>query len=195
MRIADIADRVEIAALKRHQCEACGQCCRTPGYAYLYPEDISRLAESMSCAREDFVRRYCVVVLWHWEGIPQYRIALRSDPGTHECVFLRGNLCSVHALKPLFCRAGPAGWLWVSNPDVLRDFIEKSPSFRANSDEGRFQVLDELFEATWIAEVAAAGATSVAKLASQHSLAVDVIAEAEVVGFEAHRGEGNVKAS
>ena len=118
-----------LRVLAKHRCVGCGECCRWPGQVILYPDDIGRIAAKLRATRENFLRRHCVVVWWtSYKGI-HFRVALARKQTERECLFLDGSKCSIHEFKPVKCRAGPAGWSWISNPDAFWYYVRNSPSF------------------------------------------------------------------
>src|SRR5437016_11573761 len=114
--IEQTASSAMLEALSRHGCTGCGACCRWPGQVYLYGDDLRRIAQQLNVTVEDFLMRWCVVVQWKARAGDQFRIGIARDDNDR-CVFLRGSLCGIHGYKPLACKAGPAGWPWIANPE------------------------------------------------------------------------------
>ena len=178
-----VDDRI-LDALSRHRCVACGACCRWRGQVFLYPDDIKRLAEKLMLTVEQFLIRWCVVVWWTWDDTRQFRIGLaRKDVG-NECVFLEGNLCSIHEFKPLLCKAGPAAWGWLWNPKYFWHFVQESPSFRHSTGGLSRDEANHWFVSTRSAEAAASHATSLTTLAEVSGISEEVLQVLPVVEFK-----------
>jgi uncharacterized protein len=103
-------------------CTQCGNCCTGgPGYVWISPEEIVRLAEHLAITPEETVERYCRRV----NG--RFSLKERRTPeGLYDCIFLkeidvdgaregiasRRKACSVYAVRPLQCRTWP---FWPEN--------------------------------------------------------------------------------
>jgi uncharacterized protein len=87
---------------------------------WLSDEEITRLGASLSASTEVFVDRYLDRDTGRW--------ALKEDPRTGDCIFLREARCSIYEARPRQCRTFP--W-WPST-------LESEASWRevARSCEG-----------------------------------------------------------
>ena len=84
----------------RFQCTGCGKCCTgSPGYVFLSPSDLERLAIQSSLSIQEFADRYTQQV--------DDRIALIDRPNSDHCIFLINNQCSVYGARPEQCRTFP----------------------------------------------------------------------------------------
>ncbi len=175
------ADQRMLAALSRHRCVGCGDCCRGPGHVFLYRDDIKRLASELHLEEKDFLILRCVIVKWTREDSEQFRIALTKNASEDECVFLEGTRCGIHRFKPLQCKAGPADWQWISNPKFFWLYERRSPSFRNPEDTSCLVEADILFRATLSAEKVAAQATSLESLATFCDVSEDVVRSLKVI--------------
>jgi Fe-S-cluster containining protein len=97
--------RYQLFCSLRFECQrGCTRCCEQEGFIYLTESDVVRMAEFLGLSQSDFERRFV------------YRttkfIRLKSAKAA-PCHFLNANGCSIHAVKPLQCRAFP---LW---PELL----------------------------------------------------------------------------
>jgi Fe-S-cluster containining protein len=89
----------------RFHCTSCGKCCTgSSGSVYLSPADLERLAAFLQMTIGTFARRYTK------PGGGQR--VLKDAPGTHDCIFLADNTCSVYEARPTQCRTYP--W-WIQN--------------------------------------------------------------------------------
>ena len=92
----------------RFECQGSGQCCVSRGeygYVFLTLEDRRRLAAELKLKTAEFTRKYCQKLKGAFH--------LTEDPNRPECLFLKGNRCSVYKSRPTQCRTWP---FW---PDVL----------------------------------------------------------------------------
>jgi len=100
-------------------CTQCGNCCTGgPGYVWISPQEVRRLAEHLALSVEQTLERFCRKV--------GGRISLkehRSPAGLYDCVFLKvvpverkidgqvvrfsKRTCSVYSVRPLQCRTWP----------------------------------------------------------------------------------------
>jgi uncharacterized protein len=181
--ISAFADDQMLSALSRHECVGCGGCCRWPGQVVLYRPDIDRISNSLNLTKERFLREWCAVVWWKWEDCQQFRIALRRRTTGNECVFVDGNRCTIHSVKPLLCKAGPAAWVWIREPEYFWFFVDNSPSF--NHLEGTFAVSEanHWFEKTRLAEGLASTAHSIDDLAELSGVLKQVLEQLPLIHF------------
>ncbi len=83
----------------RFECQSgCTNCCEQQGFVYLTEEDIPRLALYLGMKTPAFEERYV------YRTKKQRRLRV---PRHAQCEFLLDGGCSVHAAKPLQCRAFP----------------------------------------------------------------------------------------
>ena len=87
--------------LERFECKKCGQCCIGDGIVILKDEDISKISDYLKIDRETFLREYATL------AGNEYWL---KDNENKACVFLRGNECSIHSVKPTQCRDYPNKW-------------------------------------------------------------------------------------
>ena len=84
----------------RFTCQGCGNCCRPHGpygYVYVNKEDRQRLARFLGVRTSSFTRKHCA------QSDGYYHLKRPDLP----CGFLKNHHCSVHAARPLQCRAWP----------------------------------------------------------------------------------------
>jgi hypothetical protein len=83
----------------RFQCQSgCIRCCEQKGFVYLTGDDIARIAAHLAMTRAEFKRHY----LCGTAPLLRFR-----KPRLRQCPFLLTNGCSIHAVKPLQCKAFP----------------------------------------------------------------------------------------
>jgi hypothetical protein len=118
----------------------------------------------MEMDRTEFLMGYCVIVYWPWAGSVQFRVAL-ARKASGECVFLEKALCTVHAFKPLMCKAGPAAWPWIKSSKAFWFYVMQSPSFSHPPGTMPLAEANGWFMATREGEVTVGAANSVDSLA------------------------------
>ena len=87
------------------ECTRCGACCTgAPGYVWVNPEEIARLAESRGQSVDEFSRRFVRQV--------GDRFSLIERPGG-DCIFWDGQVgCTVYPARPAQCQTWP---FWPEN--------------------------------------------------------------------------------
>ena len=181
--LSTFADAQMLSALSRHECVGCGACCRWPSQVFLYAQDISNISSYLKMTAEKFVTEYCAVVWWSWQGHLQFRIALLRKASNNECVFLETNRCTIHQVKPLLCKAGPAAWAWIRNPRYFWFFARESPSFQ--HPEGTLSIAEanRWFLSTRLAEGIASRAESLEDLARLSGVSFDSLERLQRIQF------------
>lgn len=85
-------------------CTGCGACCsKEPGYVWVNPTEIEKIATHLGISQEEFLKRYTRKVFG--------RVSL-LEKSNYDCVFLKNNRCEIYSLRPRQCRTFP--W-WESN--------------------------------------------------------------------------------
>ncbi len=94
-------------------CTACGKCCTgSPGYVWVTPEEIARLARFKGLSVERFQRQYVRRV--------GRRLSL-VERRNGDCVLLEGGKCSVYAVKPTPCSTFPFWDGPLSSPEAWQE--------------------------------------------------------------------------
>lgn len=88
--------------LQTFSCQQCGLCCRQPGYVYLAAGEAERIAAFLQTDLYRFTGEYC-------EVLERRHLVLKKN-ADESCIFLTGNACRVHAVKPEQCRDFPVRW-------------------------------------------------------------------------------------
>jgi Fe-S-cluster containining protein len=96
----------------RFSCTQCGNCCTgAPGYVWVDPEEIARLAGSLGLETEAFSRKYVRRV--------GNRLSL-IERANGDCVFWRSDQgCTVYDARPVQCRTWP---FWEENLETPADW-------------------------------------------------------------------------
>lgn len=80
------------------ECIKCGQCCRgEPGFVWVIPAEIDRMAAALKMPRKEFVRQYV-----RREGL---RLSLK-ERRSGDCILWREG-CTVYEARPKQCRTFP----------------------------------------------------------------------------------------
>jgi|SRR3984893_3669126 len=87
----------------KYICQRCTNCCRWPGFVRLTNDDITRIATYLKQSEFRFIQTY-TRLRPHRDGL-----ALQ-DRGDGSCVFLDGQSCAIHPVKPAQCAGFPNGW-------------------------------------------------------------------------------------
>jgi uncharacterized protein len=100
------------------QCTQCGNCCTGgPGYVWISPEELGRLAAFLNQEPKSIVKQYCRVVGGQL-SLKEYK----NFRGEYDCVFLKEHplpdgskrrdqpgkrTCTIYPVRPLQCRTWP----------------------------------------------------------------------------------------
>jgi len=83
----------------RFECQAgCTRCCEQQGFVYLTEDDLGRIANYLGLSPSEFERRH----VYRTKHLIRLRV-----PRQQQCYFLGDGGCSIHAVKPVQCRAFP----------------------------------------------------------------------------------------
>ncbi len=98
----------------KFKCTGCGKCCTgSDGYVYISKTDIETMSNHLSLTTKEFTKTYTR----HVSG----EYALKDQPKSGDCIFLKNNQCSVYEARPIQCRTFP--W-WVQNLRGPEEWIE-----------------------------------------------------------------------
>ena len=86
-----------------YHCQRCTACCRLPGFVRLLPQELEPIADYLGISVEQFTSDYCDLL----PSRTGLTLVSRSD---NSCIFLEGNSCKIHPVKPLQCRGFPNTW-------------------------------------------------------------------------------------
>ena len=116
-------------------CTRCGDCCTgAPGYVWVDPEEIARLAEHRGESVEAFSRRYVRQV--------GQKYSLVEKPGG-DCVFWdREAGCRVYEARPVQCRTWPFWPENIASPEDWERVVSVCPG--SASGKGRVFTVEEI---------------------------------------------------
>ncbi len=114
-------------------CTQCGACCTgAPGYVWVTPEEIARLAEFRGETLEQFSTKFVRRV--------GDRYSLIEKPGG-DCIFWDKTAgCTVYAARPIQCRTWP---FWPENVKTPDDW-NYTRTICPGSGEGRLYTVEEI---------------------------------------------------
>jgi Fe-S-cluster containining protein len=114
-------------------CTRCGNCCTgEPGFVWVTPEEIERLAALVGVALDEFARRYVRRVADHLSLI---------ERANGECIFWDAHEgCTVYPERPAQCRTWP---FWPPHLESRRSW-EKLQAFCPGSRQGRLYAIEEI---------------------------------------------------
>ncbi len=92
------------------RCLKCGKCCTGDGLAFLYPDDVQKMAKGLELSIQQTVDDYCDYVLMEVEeedNVFSFVPYLVLKKEKNHCIFLKNGVCSIHTFKPFQCRNTP----------------------------------------------------------------------------------------
>jgi Fe-S-cluster containining protein len=110
-------------------CKGCGRCCKEERTIGLFPSDIYRISKALKITLAEFNDRYLgglvsIGAVQDERGnkiSDSYAFGFRLDNG---CPFLADDKCSIHAFKPVICRAYPNMVMRTFRGDILKSFVQ-----------------------------------------------------------------------
>ncbi len=94
--------------MMRFECQpGCTACCDQQGFVYLTEQDALNISAFLGMTPAAFERKY----VYRTKKLRRLRV-----PRESQCSFLREGGCSIHAVKPVQCRAFPYWPELVENP-------------------------------------------------------------------------------
>ena len=94
-------------------CQRCTACCRWPGFVRVTQEEIKSIAAYMQMDEDAFIQEYTRLR-------PNRGGLALIDQEDGACFFLKGNDCSIQAVKPQQCKDFPNGWNFPGWRDVCK---------------------------------------------------------------------------
>ena len=92
-------------------CQRCTACCRWPGFVRVTEEEIREIATFLRMEENAFIQKYTRLR-------PNRQGLALIDQADGACFFLKGNDCSLQAVKPQQCKDFPNGWHFPGWRDV-----------------------------------------------------------------------------
>jgi Fe-S-cluster containining protein len=114
-------------------CTRCGACCTgAPGYVWVTPEEIERLADYRGLSVSEFAARFVRRV--------GHRHSLIERPGG-DCIFWDKTAgCTVYPARPVQCQTWP---FWPENVESQQEW-DRVRSVCPGSGKGRLYTVDEI---------------------------------------------------
>jgi Fe-S-cluster containining protein len=111
------------------ECQRCNVCCTSIAAGVpLLLNDVRRISEALNLSQEKFIDRYCNYDVVHDNC--ETHIPLLTLKNPDRCCVLFGNEgCSVHPVKPYYCKSAPVVSFVFVDPDYRRDFINLCKGF------------------------------------------------------------------
>ncbi|MGC8740784.1 MAG: YkgJ family cysteine cluster protein [Candidatus Sumerlaeaceae bacterium] len=109
-------DRRANYELKEFVCARCGNCCRGEGIVRVKPDEAMSIAAFLGLSLDEFYAHFTRDPEDPGDAQQGIRWLIDKPGPLRECIFLDGNLCRVHPVKPERCRAFPLAW---RTPDIL----------------------------------------------------------------------------
>ena len=88
--------------LEKFVCQRCNACCKKPGFVYLKEGEADHIAKFLKLDVYEFTQKYCDIQ-------DRMRLVLKKQQ-SEACVFLSGQGCRVHEVKPQQCADFPVRW-------------------------------------------------------------------------------------
>jgi len=86
---------------QQFECQRCNRCCEQPGFVYLTPIDLERLAAFYGLEVSSFKDEFCRKEENEW---------VLDQPEDEPCRFLTEKGCEIHEAKPQQCSEFPMEW-------------------------------------------------------------------------------------
>lgn len=116
----------------KFKCCRCGECCKTIGRVYLYFTDIQDISAKLVCSIQDFIQKFCEFRIERFnfkDRVFFFEILAISKGKNNECIFLNGEVCMIHAFKPLQCKLAPFIDPIITDESIWSAFYEKCIGF------------------------------------------------------------------
>ncbi len=85
------------------KCQRCTACCRWPGDVKVDPEEVAAIAGFLGLEESEVIARF-TRLRTNRQGLSL------TEQEDHSCIFLNGNHCLIHPVKPQQCRDFPNKW-------------------------------------------------------------------------------------
>ena len=116
-------------------CTGCGECCTgTPGYVWISEDEILSMAEYLKISLEEFSSKFLRKSYNKW--------SLKENSSNGDCVFLKGNKCTVYPVRPKQCKTFP--W-WPQNlesPETWKKAARRCEGITESAECVSFEVIE-----------------------------------------------------
>lgn len=84
----------------RFSCTECGKCCYGfPGYVWLSPQEIIKIATFLQIDEQTFIKKFTKAVF--------RRLSLKEKGDNYACIFFQDGKCSIYPVRPKQCKTYP----------------------------------------------------------------------------------------
>ena len=87
------------------ECKKCGKCC-TFGSGFMLEHEIPRIATFLKMPKEKFIKDFLDETEIFHTKVFKIKPMKKADQPYGPCMFLDGNLCRIHDVKPFHCKIG-----------------------------------------------------------------------------------------
>jgi len=97
--------------LPKWRCHMCGGCCRLPAEVeeipiHIFPDEFRTICVNLRPKYENPERLFEFYLDMN-PRVPGFIVRCRPILVAQRCIFLKGNKCTIHSYKPLFCKLYP----------------------------------------------------------------------------------------
>lgn len=111
------------------KCTGCGACCTgSPGYTWVSQEEIENIAAFLNMTPDNFSKLYLRWV----DG----RYSLLEDPKNYDCIFLKGNRCSIYPARPIQCKTFPWWPQYLASKEAWKEAIDRCEGISHTDTDG-----------------------------------------------------------
>ena len=106
--------RYKSAIMALFTCQNSGNCCKAPGYVYVTPSDIKKMAAQLNLSIESFKSHFVINHRgWSMVSTPTFRT---------NCFLNKQNKCDVYESRPNHCKTYP-DWpdIWKSDEALINE--------------------------------------------------------------------------
>lgn len=122
----------------RFGCTACGGCCHLGNkHVFLTIHDVQRISSKFQLSANEWGQQYCRIRVHHKQNA---RLLVLRKKANGECIFLAGEKCSIHDVKPLQCRNSPFVSSLIADQAEWQEFKQSCPGF----DQDAFVPISEI---------------------------------------------------
>lgn len=119
-------------------CKMCGACCKGEGSVFLYPEDVKKIAQTLSMTAQEVIDKYTEYVMMETiekSGSYSYLPFLVLKKSNNSCVFLSSNRCDINKFKPFQCYHTPFVAEFFEDKEWREQLKKECPAIGTMKDE------------------------------------------------------------